>query len=408
MPTPHLDGENRFLPPTPENLSSLKCPHCSEHRIVSNGAKKKQLITDVPENGRPTFVYVNRRRFLCKGCGKTFMLPLAGVEEGRNLTTRLTAYIEEQMFLKPFVGVARETGVSECLVRSIFKKHLAKMEAAAQFKTPDFIALEPVTILNKTRYLVCNLRQQTVINLLESNSPDVVGNYLKQLPNRHDIKFVLMDMNYNVRQAVWDSLPLAQTIFGSRHLIGLVSKFFEEIRKLVRERSWGYKRRLLAQDKAIFKLRQHELSAEQNAIIDKWRTTHIDMLKAYALKNNFCDLFDLTSKFAANKAFEFWSMDMEVAYQNDEPLLSLPNWTIDGSIGEFCRWFEHPSIRKYEQAVVPLMEVLSKFENWYSINVIRARLLSIEDGRSDKGIKVGSVAAGMEDYINTIYRIPSD
>ena len=391
---------------SPANHNSLACPHCSDHRVVSYGAKKGQIITDLPRDGNPTRIVIDRSRYRCKSCRRTFLEPLEGVEEGRGITKRLTAYIEDQALVRSFVAVAKETGVSEATVRNVFNAYQARVKAGVHFQTPDFLVLEPITLLNKPRYLVGNVRMRTVIDVLDADTPAAVAAYIEQIPDRNAVQFVLMDTNNEVRSKVWELLPMAQTIVGSRPLIRMVADFCEEIRRRERERSFGYSRRVLAQDRAILRLRMHELSPRQLATLERWRYDQVDMLKAYLLKENFCKLFDLTGRKTARKAFEFWSMDMETTYREPDCPLSLPNWTIDSVwLGEYLRWFELPSVRKYEQEVAPLLEVLPKVGRKYAFEAVRAKILSMEEGRTDKGIRIGTLVSVIAEEINTILRL---
>lgn len=147
------------------------------------------------------------------------MVPLDDVAEGRSLTKRLVAYIESQALLRPFVAIAREVGIAESTVRHLFGAYVKRLENEASFTVPSFLCLEPITLLSYPRYLVCNVRTRTVVDLLPKEDPATVSAYFSGMRDRGaEIKHVLINMNESVRATIRQAIPAADVIVGSRHL----------------------------------------------------------------------------------------------------------------------------------------------------------------------------------------------
>ena len=95
------------------------CIHCLSPRLYRHGARR-QVLKDVPQNGRRVSIVLYRARYRCRACGRTFLQPLGDdVPRGRQMTHRLVRYIAEQSAHRTYVAVADECGVSEKTVRTI-------------------------------------------------------------------------------------------------------------------------------------------------------------------------------------------------------------------------------------------------------------------------------------------------
>ena len=68
--------------------SPAACPHCQSANLVGFG-RREQMVKDLPMHGRRVGLYIDTRRYQCRGCGKTFYEPLPEIDEKRLMTKRL-------------------------------------------------------------------------------------------------------------------------------------------------------------------------------------------------------------------------------------------------------------------------------------------------------------------------------
>lgn len=64
------------------------CPHCNHPEIVGFG-RRDEVVMDTPVHGKRTGIMLNRRRFRCQSCRKTFLEPVPHKDERRQMTNRL-------------------------------------------------------------------------------------------------------------------------------------------------------------------------------------------------------------------------------------------------------------------------------------------------------------------------------
>src|SRR5699024_6171443 len=128
----------RFLVET----TVLSPSHCSKCGTVANlykHVKKQQLFFDLPMHAKRVSIYVNRQRYKCRECNKTFFEYLPDMDVNRSVTNRLINWIQEASLEKTFTSVAEEIGVDEKTIRNIFNDYVDELEAQTDFRTPKWL-----------------------------------------------------------------------------------------------------------------------------------------------------------------------------------------------------------------------------------------------------------------------------
>lgn len=80
------------------------CPHCQSSNLVGFG-RREQMVKDLPMHGRRVGLYIDTRRYQCRGCGKTFYEPLPEIDEKRLMTKRLAQWMGKQVIKRTFASV---------------------------------------------------------------------------------------------------------------------------------------------------------------------------------------------------------------------------------------------------------------------------------------------------------------
>jgi transposase-like protein/predicted nucleotidyltransferase len=133
MDTFHLPGwevlrveEGEYVYRVTVKLLSLSrfCPSCGA--LSNRYGSRLQIYTDKPLDGKRVSLLVNRQRYRCADCGKTFVGLLPEMDEVRLMTRRLRAYVEEESLKRNFVSIADEVGINEKTVRTIFREYLTR------------------------------------------------------------------------------------------------------------------------------------------------------------------------------------------------------------------------------------------------------------------------------------------
>jgi transposase len=101
-----------------------QCPHCRvvTPRLAGHGCKQ-QIFQDIPAYGKRVSILIDRHRYLCRECGRTFLERLPDMDDRHNITKRLLRYIQIKSLTDTFSGLAREIGLNEKTIRLIARDH---------------------------------------------------------------------------------------------------------------------------------------------------------------------------------------------------------------------------------------------------------------------------------------------
>lgn len=102
------------------------CRYCGTQTKLYRHTKNRQFLVDVPIKGKRVVIMINRRRYKCRECERTFYEALPHKDEKRECTKRLIDYIRKQSLTQTFVNLAHEIGVNEKTIRNICKDAIKK------------------------------------------------------------------------------------------------------------------------------------------------------------------------------------------------------------------------------------------------------------------------------------------
>ncbi len=233
------------------------CPHCGAScpGVIGHG-HKPQIFHDLPIHGKIVGILIDRKRYRCRECKKTFLEPLPDIDPRRNVTSRLLHYIEENAAGKTFTSLAGEAGVSEATVRRIFHDYFRTTEALPSRNTPLVRHRR-----DDYRCVLTNIEDSCILDLLKNRTKSTVVNYLYRMPNRNSAEVVCMDIWPPYREAVEFCLPKARIVVDKFHVVRGANKALDDLRKVVGQGMTGTQRRKLMHSRFLLLTRFKNLDA---------------------------------------------------------------------------------------------------------------------------------------------------
>lgn len=202
---------------------TVPCQLCGSKRGVAHHGTKRLGFADIPEKGVPVRVEVWRPRYACSACGRSFVLPVPGLDKKRRVTTRLVEYIRKEVLTRTFVDIAREVGVDERTVHNILHDYLDELVPAAN-RTPSWLGVAQVRLVSRPRTLLFDPQALTVLDLLPDASHGTLLERLLDLPERALVKVVSLGIWPAYRDAVSTALPEATVVLDPAYLRPLAGK----------------------------------------------------------------------------------------------------------------------------------------------------------------------------------------
>lgn len=99
-----------------------KCCFCESTNIRKFGLLRVKFA-DIPLNSQPVFIEIDRQRYQCKACRKTFFEDLPEVDGKQRCTKQLKDWLIKEAFNQSFVSLAEQSGLNESTVRRIFEEY---------------------------------------------------------------------------------------------------------------------------------------------------------------------------------------------------------------------------------------------------------------------------------------------
>lgn len=351
------------------------CVFCGSVGELRPYGVREQRFMDLPIHAKRVGILVGRRRFKCHSCGRTFIEPLADMDETHRMTRRLLDFIRQESLQSTFTDVATRCGLDEKTVRLIFKEHIATLSKAYTFVVPSVLGIDELYLIGKPRCVLTNVETRTIIDLLENRDRKSVQHYLSKLENGHKIEVVVMDMWRPYRQAVHAVLPNAMVVVDKFHIVRMANQALDSVRKGLRESLSDKKRRTLKKDRYILLRRRRDLDEDDKFILSTWTENFPLLGQAYELKEDFFKIWDETDKQAAWDKYLDWKVGIptELVGPFSDITTAVENWR-----GPIFNYFDTGVTNAYTEALNGLTKLIHRLGRGYSFEAVRAKMLYSE------------------------------
>ncbi len=200
------------------------CPHCGRG---SPEIKERPLVRvrDLPIGGRKAHLFWRKRRYLCRGCGRSFTESHPELPSRQRVTRRFRSALRERTGEGgAHAEIARTERTTRYQVRRAFKDGAELAIGCQQVAAPTRrLSLDEAHHRrgHELATVVSDLDRRCVIEVLDGRSQHTVKRYLRSLSlvRREAIKVVSIDPYEGYRQAVQAILPEASIVADHFHLV---------------------------------------------------------------------------------------------------------------------------------------------------------------------------------------------
>lgn len=352
------------------------CPACG-NGLHGHGSQDQEYL-DAPAHGKQVLIRIRRRRFRCKGCGKTLFEPLPAIDGKRLATARLITYVEKRCLQKSFLELSREVGVDDKTVRHIFDDYIARMTKEVVFEVPEVLGIDELKIIGQYRAVITNIEQLALYDLLPSRKKTDLLRYFKRMPEKERVRVLTMDLWSVYRQVAHAAFPGRLVVADRWHVVRMANDSVEKVRKQIRKTLDTRTRLRLKDDRFILLTRYDNLTEKQRDLLAQWQDQFPDLVAAYHLKERFHDLYRGDGRSHAEKLGRQWCDEIpeSLAWAFRETRGALLSWW-----DEIFNYYEHPISNAYTESVNRLAKDMNRMGRGYSFEVIRARLVYDDKAR---------------------------
>ena len=348
------------------------CTTCGSANFIGHG-QYKQDVMDLPHHNRFTCIHLARKRYRCKDCEATFFHPLEWIDDNHRATKRFVDKIAELALDRNFSEIAREYGISEHGVRTIFYGRHKETIDTTQFQTPEYMGIDEIKIAGTGRGVVTNLSNNSAIEFLKDCSSKTFREYFERMPDRELVKGVAMDCTKRYKTLIHELFPKARVVADKFHILKMADDAVPLVRTKVRKECESKRTQLkLKHDKYILKTREHNLEKWQRDKLDGWREVFPAIGIVYDLKEEYYRIYDAKSSQEAKLRFQTWlkKIPPDQWQEWSATLTCWGNWE-----KEILAFFEVPITNAYTECQNGLTRVIDRMGRSYSFEAIRVKLL---------------------------------
>ncbi len=356
-------------------IDPTTCKSCNTGKLIKNGSKTT-LYRDIPLHGLFVGIYLKRRRYKCKDCGATLYQHSCEMHEKALMTNRLHEYIYKNAFNKTFQSVADEIGLDEKTVRRIFKESLTPEINSYKPITPTILGIDEAHLIGKARCVITNVKEKCLIDMLVDRNKVALSKYISNLPDRHKISVVSIDMWRPYHSVVKALLPHAVVVIDKFHVVKLAQEALEKARKSIKSALSHKERKQLKNDRYLLLKHQRDLSEMEKIILYDWFGKFPQLEQVYVLKEAFFCIFELSDRKKALAAYDTWLtlIDDNVKVFYESVAKTVSNWK-----DEIFNYFDYQYTNACTEAINGLIKLINKNGRGYSFDVLRAKgILSLQ------------------------------
>lgn len=353
----------------------VACVHCGEADRLYRHGRRKQVVMDLPSHGKRVGIEVDRARFRCRECGKTFLQPLTDVHDTFAMTERLVSWIEEQSLQRPFTHIASEIGVDEKTIRNIFNRYVERLDRFIRFETPRLMGIDELHLMGKPRLILTDLEAGAIVALEPERTRKALEHHFHQMEDRDRVEVVSMDTWKPYRDAVRKWFPKADVVVDKYHVVRLATDVLEGVRRKLRDSMNTTMRRKLMRSRWVLLKREHQLTDKERATRDGWHEDLPALHDAYWLKEWFCQIYDHDSRAEAEASYQAW----KALIPDDQGKLWLPVVrAVDNWHEEVFAYFDHGCTNAMTEALNGIVKIANRTGRGYSFKALRAKMLYAE------------------------------
>lgn len=337
------EGQTLFLSVSKKVKSSV-CPDCgtkSKH-LHQN---QRYLVKDLPMGDKEVILNLNRRRFKCKKCRKTFSEKFNFVGARKTYTHRYAEKIVKQVISSNVSSVAKNNGLTEEEVNSMIED-VAKNIIPIDLTNLRRLGIDEISLVKgqgKFIVVLVDIDSGKLIGLVKERKQTEIKKAMKKWGEKvlEQIEEVSIDMTGNYKYLIEKICPNASVTVDRFHVTKIVHEELNKAR--IAEKKTASELKTSEREKVFESLKgnkftilksENKLTEKQKVKLDKIREASPLIAIMHSLKEDFHNIFELS------KDLETGMLKLIDWLKKAEPYYQKSVRTIKRWFGEIIGYFE--------------------------------------------------------------------
>ncbi len=283
-----------------------RCPCCGTETDVIHDYRL-QLVKDLPNHGKHTYLHLRKRRYVCPACGKRFFEENSFLPRYHRVTSRVVASILDS-FRKTVSAteIARQNNISV----STALRYFDLLDYRCK-QLPEVLSLDEFRGNaggEKFQTIVTDVANRKILDILPNRKSSDLIQYFMRFPRKERLKVrvAVMDMSSLFRGVAKVCFPNAVIVADRYHVIRQAVWAMENVRKRVQKSLSPEWRKFFKHSRYLLNKTKSKLTDEE---LDKLRVIlgiSRELEYAYELKNDFLALMHARNSEIGRKRIANW------------------------------------------------------------------------------------------------------
>lgn len=348
-----------------------QCPFCNALDPYKHDSRVQEFA-DAPVRGAPVRIQIDRQRYRCRDCKKTFFQPLIGFSTKRDMTQRLVEYIAKDSLIRTFTDVSKDVGLDVQTVRDVFFDFSEWLRVYHPISVPRVMGVDEAARAQVVLTAFTDIERRSYFDLIPSRKSAPLNAYLKAMPGKEMVQVVTMDLHLGFVTAIGKHFPHAVRVADRFHVVRTaqvaLSNFHASLRKSLPK---GLRLDSFRSRGAI-STKESRLDDTGRKKVEDAFTALPQLKQAHEAKERFLAIYDAKTRAAASKAMTEW---VESLPPELETHFAPARNAIRDSRELILNYFDHPFTNAYAEAANGISKLIERVGRGYSFEVLRVKLL---------------------------------
>jgi len=211
----------------------IKCPQCGGRHTTFKGQKNRLLKMGL-FGRKQAILQLQLHRLECVGCDNLWWPQLSFMVGKHRYTRSFAMTVLDLLRFGTIKDVANYLHVGWDLIKEIHKSKLKTLYKKMPIEKIKYLGIDEFSLRKGHNYMTIFIDLQTgrIIHTVEGRSAAAIGPFLKIVSQKSKkIKAIAMDMSRPYSSAVTEHLPHADIVFDRYHIMALMNKAIEKLRR---------------------------------------------------------------------------------------------------------------------------------------------------------------------------------
>jgi transposase len=275
-----------------------RCALCQSRDVIKAGTFVRQFRS-VPIGLKGTRVVLHGHRQQCYACGGLCQEAIHFADSLKRYTRAFARMVVELSRHMALSHVAMFLRIGWDLVKDIYARHLRKRLKRRRFSKVRYIAVDEFAVRKGHKYItvVMDLETGAVLYGAQGKGAEALIPFLRQLKRaRAPLRAVAMDMSGAYAKAVKTVFPSLERVYDPYHVVALVNKAIDDVRKDLYGSLAGQERKVLKGSRYLLLQGMEKLTPKGLDRLTMLMESNEPLYAAYLLKEDLRRFWDFSTR----------------------------------------------------------------------------------------------------------------